>query len=323
MINAGTVGAYLTLDISDFRDNLSFAESLIQKFRNNNGDTDDSGGSGNSFLDGFADSLFAAGKNAVKFAGDTARSVCDAFGDVPEKTRLYILHSCDGMNSVLNSAAPILSASAAGCAGGILSAVDNSLGASSGSGGMFGAGGRAVLALARGMQGRKLAAADSMSGIMRSILSAADSVSFSGVGSNIVSGIIRGMNLNKPALVSAAAALAQSAAAAAKRALGINSPSRVMMDVGRFAAEGMELGLRKGSRNVYAAASQISRETAEALGGISSPALNYSASRSSDYNERIDRLDKILDAVEKLADSQTTMEIDGRPFGRLVREALR
>ena len=67
----------------------------------------------------------------------------------------------------------------------------------------------------------------------------------------------------------------------------------------------------------YETASAISLETAETLGDISTRGLHYSAVQSNGYGDRLDRL---LDAVEKLADSQTTMEIDGRPFGRLVRE---
>ena len=143
---------------------------------------------------------------------------------------------------------------------------------------------------------------------------------FTGIGGGIVSGILKGMNDKKPSLVSTAASFAVSAAAAAKRALGIHSPSRVMMEVGRYTAEGMEQGLKQGSRSLYETASAISDETAEALSGISSHRVNLSGVHSTNYGDRLDRL---LDAVERLADSQTTMEIDGRPFGRLVKEALR
>ena len=160
-----------------------------------------------------------------------------------------------------------------------------------------------------------------MRSLMGSMVTAAGSVSFTGIGGNIVGGILRGINDKKPSLITSAASLAASAAAAAKRALGIHSPSRVMMEIGRFTAEGMEIGLKQGAKGLYETASAISDETAAALSGISSGGVNLPGVHSANYGDRLDRLDKILDAVEKLADSQTTMEIDGRPFGRLVRSA--
>ena len=85
-------------------------------------------------------------------------------------------------------------------------------------------------------------------------------------------------------------------------------------------AEGMEVGLMQGAKGLYETASAISLETAETLGSISTRGVNYASAHSMNYGDRLDRL---LDAVERLADSQTTMEIDGRPFGRLVRSQAR
>ena len=174
-----------------------------------------------------------------------------------------------------------------------------------------------VTSMTGGMESKRSDAETTAGGIMTGMHTAMSAVSFSGIGGNIVSGILKGINQKKPSLISSATSLAQSAAAAAKRALGINSPSRVMMEVGRFTAEGMELGLLKGAENLYDTASAISEETADALSGISFRGAHFSGTHSTGYGDKLDRL---LDAVEKLADSQTTMEIDGRPFGRLVRE---
>ena len=139
----------------------------------------------------------------------------------------------------------------------------------------------------------------------------------SGSGGNVVSGILSGLNDKAPSLMSRARSLATGIAGVIGGALRINSPSKVMIPMGQAVAEGMEVGLLNGAGSLYETASAISLETAEALGGISSPGLNYANVHSMNYGDRLDRL---LDAVEKLADSQTTMEIDGRPFGRLVRE---
>ena len=175
-----------------------------------------------------------------------------------------------------------------------------------------------VTSMNAGLNSKKPEAVKTADGIMTSMHTAMSLVSFTGIGGNIVGGILRGINDKKPSLITSAASLAASAAAAAKRALGIHSPSRVMMEIGRFTAEGMEIGLKQGSRHLYETASAISDETAAALSGISSGGVNLSGVHSTNYGDRLDRL---LDAVERLADSQTTMEIDGRPFGRLVRSA--
>ena len=143
------------------------------------------------------------------------------------------------------------------------------------------------------------------------------SVSFTGIGGNVVSGILSGLNDKAPSLLSRAASLAGSIAETVRRTLNINSPSKIMIPMGQAVAEGMEVGLLNGAGSLYETASAISLETAETLGSISTRGVNLSGAHSTNYGDRLDRL---LDAVERLADSQTTMEIDGRPFGRLVRE---
>lgn len=378
MINAGTVGAYLTLNITDFRDNLDYAGKLLRGFRS---EYDDgfvpSDAASAALLGGLTVPLLAAGKAAADFAlqfrsafqsvGSSARdtsaviagvgpvisamtkscrdsgialdefasrqadrqqqafrsvrltidSVCAALNGLPRETRSAALASCQGMINSLADSRSALFAAAKSAADSVLGAVNRTLGASSASGGMNAAGKRAVISLGNGIVSQRSSALSAVGGIMRAMLQSASSVSFSGIGSNIVSGIVRGINQKKSGLISAAAALAASAAAAAKRALGIRSPSRVMMEVGRFAAEGMELGIRQGSRSLYQTASAVSDETAAALGGISAPGLRFSSALSSGSGDRLDRL---LAAVEKLAASSATMEIDGRPFGRLVRD---
>ena len=156
---------------------------------------------------------------------------------------------------------------------------------------------------------------------MDNMLAAAGSVSFTGIGGNVVSGILRGINEKAPSLMVRATSLAAGIAETIRTALHVNSPSKVMIPMGQAVAEGMEVGLIRGAGSLYRTASAISLETADALGDISLPSQGYSA--LSPAGDRIDRLERILEAVEKLADSPTTMEIDGRSFGRLVREQVR
>lgn len=168
-----------------------------------------------------------------------------------------------------------------------------------------------------GMNAKKDTAVSTITGIMQGMLAAAGSVSFTGIGGNVVSGILWGINDRAPSLISRAKSLASGVAETVRQTLNVNSPSKVMIPMGQAVAEGMEVGLLNGAGSLYETASAISLETAEALGSISTRGVNLSGVHSTNYGDRLDRL---LDAVEKLADSQTTMEIDGRPFGRLVRE---
>ena len=176
-------------------------------------------------------------------------------------------------------------------------------------------GGFAIDGLIGGMESKKSSVVSSIGGIMQNMLTAAQGVDFTPVGSNIVGGILSGLNARKNSLLATAGSLANSISTKIKSALKINSPSRVMMEIGEFTTAGMELGLMKGSQSLYETASAISRDTAEALSGIT-PTVHTDFSGS--FAE--DKLDRLLEAVERLADSRPTMEIDGRPFGRLVRE---
>ena len=67
---------------------------------------------------------------------------------------------------------------------------------------------------------------------------------WTGVGANIINGIIGGIGSAIGGLVSAAANAAKSALNAAKRTLGIHSPSRLFRDeIGKMIPAGMALGI--------------------------------------------------------------------------------
>ena len=402
MINAGTVGAYLELDISGFTSSLATAGQMLEKFR---ADYDDdfrgAGGLGNAILEGLKAPMLAVEKFAGVFSGafsivrndaeltsgviggigesargaaeaasglysgeiqsaagsvaeavrrvssalsengdawrdvadeeengakriafgaiNCAESVRGAFSRIPDATRSYMTSSVNGMRNALASGRASLFEAAKSDGAGILNGIESVLGGSSGSGGMRGAGTRAVNSIIGGMQAKSGAAVSAVKSVMQSMVTAAGAVSFTGIGGGIVSGILKGINDNAPRLLSKATSLATGIAGVIGGALRINSPSKVMIPMGEAVAEGMEVGLLNGAGSLYETASAISLETAETLGSISTRGVNYASVHSMNYGDRLDRL---LDAVERLADSQTTMEIDGRPFGRLVREFI-
>ena len=82
----------------------------------------------------------------------------------------------------------------------------------------------------------------------------AGSVNFWNVGWNMISGMVSGLWDGFSRVTNAAWDVARSAYNAAKRALGIHSPSRAFRELGAFSAEGMALGLRSGADGVVAEA---------------------------------------------------------------------
>ena len=260
MIKAGTVAAYLTLDMSDFAKGIAAAGLLLTKFAQ----------SQSGLLDGVGKTIGGFGKTVVGKLEGVVKSVSSS--------------------ATIASMPAVLSAKGAAAVQGWIS----------------------------GMTGKKNAAVSAAGSLMKSVASAADAVSFAWVGHNIVSGIVSGINAKKAGLMTTAKNLASSVSQTIRSALKINSPSRVMMEIGVFTAQGMEIGLRRGAQELYETASTVSRETAEVLAGAST--RRYTTGEPYQWKHADDRIGALVDAIERLADAQSTVEIDGRSFGRLVRE---
>ena len=257
----------------------------------------------------------AEGKAVPQETAEMAEKILAEFDDLPDDAKEQIKNTCAGMLNELEAANPELYAAAEANGDSYISAFKRKMGIASPSKVMQEMGNNTIEGLILGMNAKKDSAVSTINGIMQNMLTAARGVDFTPVGSNIVGGILSGLNARKGSLLATAGNLANSISTKIKSALKINSPSRVMMEIGEFTTAGMELGLMKGSQSLYETASAISRDTAEALSGIT-PTVHTDFSGS--FAE--DKLDRLLEAVERLADSRPTMEIDGRPFGRLVRE---
>ena len=94
-----------------------------------------------------------------------------------------------------------------------------------------------------------------------------------GVGRDAVNGLIAGAAARRSALVSSFKALARAAIEAARQELGIASPSKVFMEIGRDTAKGFQLGVDGG---VDDARASMRRLTAA---GALSPSWNLSPAR--------------------------------------------
>ena len=82
-------------------------------------------------------------------------------------------------------------------------------------------------------------------------------------GKDLIQGFINGIKNKAYALVDAAKGVVSSAVEAAKNLLGINSPSRVFMEIGEFTGEGLVIGLNKCSKSVAKAASGMASEVVD------------------------------------------------------------
>lgn len=95
-------------------------------------------------------------------------------------------------------------------------------------------------------------------------------VDFSYVGYHIDTGVAKGIRDNKSLVINAAVEMAVAAYVAAKAGLEENSPSKVMMGVGEFAAKGLANGLTEGTDLVSNAGETLaSSAVAEAIATLS------------------------------------------------------
>lgn len=102
--------------------------------------------------------------------------------------------------------------------------------------------------------------------IITNIVNTFKSWNWGEIGSNIISGIASGISSGVGAIISAAQQAAQAALNAAKRFLGIASPSKVMRDqVGKFIPEGLAVGIETNTKPLTDAMHDLSDLTTNTL----------------------------------------------------------
>ncbi|MBC9786702.1 tape measure protein [Heliobacterium chlorum] len=93
------------------------------------------------------------------------------------------------------------------------------------------------------------------------------------MGTNLVRGFVEGMRSLAGWLYHSVANLFEGAANAAKRALDIHSPSRVMMQIGEYTAQGFSIGMNNEQANVNSSATQLANTAVQGFAGYR-PAVN-------------------------------------------------
>jgi len=119
------------------------------------------------------------------------------------------------------------------------------------------------------------------------------------IGSSIASGIARGISNGASAIVSAAMGAAQSALDAAKKLLGIASPSKVFADqIGYQMSAGMAAGIMRGVPDITGA---IGGATGAAVGAVNQTTQNYYLSASYQTAQSESSISNDLRAMQLLA----------------------
>jgi phage-related protein len=88
------------------------------------------------------------------------------------------------------------------------------------------------------------------------------------IGRNIIDGLINGIKSAAGRLLETAKSIANSVTKTIKKALDIHSPSRVMMGLGEFTGEGLEIGIIKSGANAISAAVEIAKKLKDSLTSI-------------------------------------------------------
>ena len=207
-------------------------------------------------LSGIVDKSF---DNAEKTAEQGSKGIADVTrdglssvdmtGPGSENIKEYI----GGMNSQQRSAEDAAKANA-NATKSALSGVD-----------MSGPGSENISEYIFGMNSMKGSASSSAFAIAQGALASASSVQGDPAGENFSTGVARGIKKNIPVIERAAESAATAGRQRFNRVLDIQSPSKVMMESGKFFDEGFAIGIERNTDMVVAEAEDLARETAAAM----------------------------------------------------------
>jgi hypothetical protein len=116
------------------------------------------------------------------------------------------------------------------------------------------------------------------------------------MGANLIAGLAAGITSGATAVVDAVTGAATGAIDAAKKALGIASPSKVFAEIGAYTGEGMTQGIRASSGSVEAAMTDLATPPTAQAGASAAP----SSSSGSTYQITINAGAGAEDIAEKL-----------------------
>lgn len=298
MINAGTVAAYLTLDTSAFDAGINSAVSGISIF--NIG-----GNALRSTLQSMENAISSAGRyfadNLAQPVAETTKIVTSKLSAISVSLGLLPFAAFSSAQSFVSSWRLIPSA----------------------------------------VSSSRTTITSACSGIVSSASSALNKLPSTARGIMVQTGngMVAGLSATQGSIFAKARYIASTVASKMRSALNIHSPSRVTREIGRFTVEGMALGMDDNADKLRQQAAETANIAAEALsfkprqnsfttanaGSLTtanSVDMNLSGRASVKYSpgELVSIAEKLERCVKLLSENSTSLEIDGRSFGRLVRE---
>ena len=147
-------------------------------------------------------------------------------------------------------------------------------------------------------------------------ISGSSASKFESVGTAIANGVARGINNGSSKISSAARSAARAAYNAAKRELGISSPSRKMAEIGQWFDAGFAQGIERNMSQVIDSANRLATMAADTT------AQTRTTTAAASFNLDYDRLGESVAKANKAAGIGTAVlrfrENDRREFGRAV-----
>ena len=164
-----------------------------------------------------------------------------------------------------------------------------------------------------------------------------NSVDWVSLGSNIIDGIVQGLKDGVRWIKDAAISVAQKAKDAAEDLLGIASPSKVFRyEIGQMIPKGLALGIDDAAVDAINSAEELSKKVFKPFEGLDAPVVSVTAENGStgafsqDFGGFIAEYirannEALTDALYMaflmaMRDGGFSMQIDGREFGRWLRE---
>lgn len=136
------------------------------------------------------------------------------------------------------------------------------------------------------------------------------------IGSSVIQGLWDGLKSKWDALIGWFSGAVDSLKEKAKAILGINSPSKVFMEIGKSIPEGLALGIEKNMDMIYDAENAMADTTAFTT---SDGVLSTNSAYSSGFAEAVGDIvgDRIADALDGM-----DIVLDRRSFGKMTRKAV-
>src|SRR5690625_1325214 len=149
------------------------------------------------------------------------------------------------------------------------------------------------------------------------------SANFNKIGRDAMSGFRAGLNAGRGSVMGVARGIANSVASTMRSALKIKSPSRVLMEIGRFTGEGLTDGLLGTQRMVAVAAERLAVAAVPDIDMSYATPTGIQSTLSSAINGTVDvnsREDLIAGAIANLERRLDGMQVvmEGETVGRIV-----